>query len=76
MWYNKATELWRYNDVDNISTPSYSELVKEVAGHLTVVLFTKERIDTDKPVPVLNLPPVSFIGGSKKQGRTVNTQRS
>ena len=62
--------------MDNISTPSYSALVKELAGPLPVVLFTKERIDIDKPVPVLNFPPVSLIGGPTNQGRTGNKQRA
>ena len=31
-------------------------------------------MDSDKPVPVVNLPPVSFIGGTSKQGITGNIQ--
>ena len=40
------------------------EMVKEGADHQPVVIFTKENTDEDKPVPVENLPPVRFIGGS------------
>ena len=39
-----------------------------------MVLFTKENTDADKPVPVVNLPPVRFIGGISKQGITGNIQ--
>ena len=35
-----------------------------------MVLFTKDNMDADKPVPVVNLPPVSFIGGPSNQVRT------
>ena len=42
-------------------------MLKERAEHLLVVLFTKEDIDVDKPVPVVNLTPVRFIGGPKMQ---------
>ena len=38
-------------------------MVKCGAYQLSVVLFTKENIDVDKPIPVVNIPPVSFIGG-------------
>ena len=31
-------------------------------------------MDADKPVPVVNLPPVKFIGITKNQGRTGNIQ--
>ena len=30
--------------------------------------------DADKPVPVINLPPVNFIGGTTRQKRTGITQ--
>ena len=39
-----------------------------------MVLFTKEKMNTDKPVPVVNLPPVRFIGGPSNQGITCNIQ--
>ena len=42
-------------------------MLKEVAEHHPVVLFTKENTDTNKLVPVINLPPVMFIGGPSKQ---------
>ena len=38
-------------------------MVKEGVDHHAVVLFTKENMDSDKPVPVVNIPPVRFIGG-------------
>ena len=47
---------------------------KEGAEHLLLVLFTKDNMDKDKPVPVVNLPPVRFIGGSIKQGITDSIQ--
>ena len=37
-----------------------------------MVLFTKYNIDTYKPVPVVNIPPMRFIGGLTRQGRTVS----
>ena len=49
-------------------------MVKEVADHQPVVLFTKYNMDADKPVIVVNLPPVRFICGPSKQGRTLNIQ--
>ena len=39
-----------------------------------MVLFTKQNMDGDKPVPVLNFPPVRFIGGPSNQERTGNIQ--
>ena len=45
-------------------------MLKEVADHQSVVLFTKDNIDSDKPVLVVNLPPVRFIGDPIRQGRT------
>ena len=35
-----------------------------------MVLFTKDNMGADKPVPVVILPPVRFIGGPTRQGRT------
>ena len=37
-------------------------------------LFTKDNMEAYKPVPVVNLPPVSFIGETSKQGRSQNIQ--
>ena len=41
---------------------------------MSVVLFTKDNIEAYKPVPVVNLPPVRFIGGPSKQVRMGNIQ--
>ena len=49
-----------------VSLSLHSEFVKEVYDHLPVVLFTKYSTDTDKPVPVGNLPPARFIGVNGK----------
>ena len=49
-------------------------MVKERADHLPVVLFTKESMDADKPVPVAKFPPVRFIDVPIKQVRTGNVQ--
>ena len=49
-------------------------MVKEVAYHQQVVIFTKENMDVDKPVPVVNIPPARFIGKTSKQRRTGNIQ--
>ena len=51
-------------------------MVKEREDHQPVVLFTKDHMDSDKPVTVVNLPPVRFIGGPKRQGREVSIQVS
>ena len=37
-----------------------------------MAIFKIYNIDVDKPVPVVNLPPVRFIGGPTKQGITGN----
>ena len=49
-------------------------MIKEGADHLSVVIFTKYNMESDKPVPVLNLPPVRFLGVPSKQVRTGNIQ--
>ena len=71
--YNKATESWRNNDVDNasieISLAAHPSMLKERADHNAVVLFTKYNMDSDKPVPVVNLPDVRFICGPSNQGK-------
>ena len=33
-----------------------------------MVIFTKENTDADKPVPVVIIPPVRFIGFHKRKG--------
>ena len=52
--------------MDNASTEvslvAQSEMLKEGADHLPVVIFAEDNIYADKPVPVVNLPPVRFIG--------------
>ena len=39
-----------------------------------MVLFTKDNMDADKHIPVVNIPPVRFLGGPSKQVRTGNIQ--
>ena len=39
-----------------------------------MVLFTKEGMDADKPFPLVNIPPVGFIGVPKNKGGTCNIQ--
>ena len=58
------------NASTEVSLEAHSEIVRAEADHQTVVLFTKDNMDADKPVPVVNLPPVSFIGGPSNQVRT------
>ena len=41
-----------------------------------MIIFTKYSMDADKPVTVINLPPVKFIGISTNQGRAVNNQEA
>ena len=41
-----------------------------------MVILTKYNIDTYKPVPVVNIPPMRFIGGLTRQGRTVSIHGS
>ena len=41
-----------------------------------MVLFTKCNVDTDKPVLVVVLSPLRFIGGPTRQGRTGGIQGS
>ena len=57
-----------------MSLSAQSVMVKERANHLPAVLFTKENIYADKPVPVVNLPPVRFIGAPTRQGIIVSIQ--
>ena len=62
--------------MDNISTEislaAYSTLVNEVSNHLTVDLFSKESLDADKPILVVNLPSLKFTRGTIKKVRTYN----
>ena len=39
-----------------------------------MVIFTKENMYIYKPIPVVNIPHVRFIGGPKRQGRTGGIQ--
>ena len=47
----------------------------EGANHLSAVLFTKENMDTDKPVPVVNLTNVKFIGAPPQNREEKETSR-
>ena len=66
--------------MENVSTEVYLEahsaIVKERADHQPVVLFTKENTNAYKPVQVIIIPHVRFIGGTKSQGRTGSIQGS
>ena len=42
--------------------------------HQTVVLFTKESLDVEKPILVVNTVPLNFAGCPSNQGRRVNIQ--
>ena len=55
-----------------MSLSEHSVMANERAEHLPVVIFTKEIIDVDKPVPVVNILPVRFIGVPISQERTGN----
>ena len=41
-----------------------------------MVIFTKEIMEADKPVPVANIPPMRFIGGPTNYIRTGSIQIS
>ena len=58
------------NESIEVSLVEQSVMVQEREYHLPVVLFTKDNINANKPIPVVNLPHVMFIGGPKIQGRT------
>ena len=53
--------------MENASTEvclsEHPAMVKEGADHQPLVTLKKEKMDSDKPVPVVNLPPVRFIDG-------------
>ena len=51
-------------------------MVKEVLDHLPVVLLTKDNMDADKPVPMVNIPLIRFIGGTTRQVITGSIQLS
>ena len=56
-----------YNASTEVSLAAHSVMVKERLDHMLMVLFTKDNMDSDKPVLVVNLPPVRFIGGHTRQ---------
>ena len=64
--------------MENVSIVVYleahSSMVKEGADQFSVVLFTKDNMEADKPVPVVNISAVRFIGDPSKKGRTGNIQ--
>ena len=51
-------------------------MLKEGVYHLPLVLFTKDNMDADEPVPVVNIPPVRFIWGPTNQVIIGNIQQS
>ena len=57
------------NTSTEVSLAAHSEMVKERADHQPVVLFTKYNIDADKPVQVVIILRVRFIGGPTSQGK-------
>ena len=58
--YNKATELWRYNNAENASTErslsEHTALTTSMKDNQTVVLFKKKILVAEKPILVENLP--------------------
>ena len=50
-----------------VSLESHSEMVKEGVDHRPVVIFAKENMDSYKPVTVVNISHVRFIGGPTSQ---------
>ena len=64
--------------MDNASTEisllEHPELAIRMTYHQAVVLSTKERLDTDKPILVINIPPFKFAGGPTKKGRREKTR--
>ena len=52
-----------------VSLEAHSEMVNKGADHQPVVIFTKYNMDADKPVTVVNLPPVMFKGSFTRQAR-------
>ena len=62
---NKSTE---------VSLSAHSKIVKEIVDHQPVVIFTKENMDAYKPLTLVILPPVIFIGGPTRQRITGSKQ--
>ena len=62
------------NASTKVSLAAHPSMVKEGAEHQPLVIFTKENMDSDKPVLVVNIPPVGFIVGPSKQVITGNIQ--
>ena len=58
------------NASTEVSLAAHSVMLKSRADHHPVLLFKKENMNTYKPVPVVILPPVRFIGGTTRQGIT------
>ena len=48
------------------------ELVKEGKDKLPLVVFTKDVMYTDKPIPVVNILPLSSVVGTTNQVIMVN----
>ena len=59
------------NASTEVSLSAHSGMVQEGACHIPLVILTKENMDADEPVPVVDLPHVRFIGGPISQGRTI-----
>ena len=64
------------NESTEISLAAQSAMVKKIADHQPVVLFTKYNMGADKPVLVIILPPVRFIGAPTRQVITGSKQGS
>ena len=47
-------------------------MVKKATEKNTVVIFTKNSMELDKTILVVNLPPLSFLGCFTTQGITYN----
>ena len=60
------------NSSTKVSLTSHSSLVKDIADHQPVDIFTKEILDPDKPILVENLPPFKLAGVPTNQARTGN----
>ena len=64
------------NESTELSLAAHSEMVKERADHQPVVIFTKDNMGEDKPVTVVIIPPVRFIGAPQRHDRIGSTQGS
>ena len=58
------------NAPTEVSFEAHSVMVKERAGHPPKIIFTKESIDADKLIIVVNLPTVRFICFPTRQEMT------